>query len=150
MHVVTVIGCLVMNMIQNFPQIPGLKEGLKIWLDRLQLLNILDQDRDLVFSLSCVLLSVLVAFLGSLVLQQQYYTDLWLVLFCLVLCSCQYSLLKSVQPDASSPTHGFNPMTVFSRPIYFCLCCSMVLTLQVWLLLIYRVCLCRLKISICY
>ena len=32
-----------------------------------------------------------------------------------VLCSSQYSLLKSVQPDASSPTHGFNIITVYSR-----------------------------------
>ena len=34
-----------------------------------------------------------------------------------VLCSSQYSLLKSVQPDASSPTHGFNIITVYSRQI---------------------------------
>ena len=98
-------------------------------MDRLQLLNILDQDKDLMFSAACIILSVLVAGLGALVLQQGHYKDLWLVLFCLVLCSCQYSLLKSVQPDASSPTHGFNPTTVFSRPIYFCLCCSLVLVL---------------------
>ena len=111
-------------------KLPWRREGLKVWLDRLQLLNILDQDQSLLFSLGCVLLSVLVAALGALVLQRGHFTDLWLVLFCLVLCSCQYSLLKSVQPDASSPTHGFNPTTVFSRPIYFCLCCGAALALE--------------------
>ena len=44
-----------------------------------------------------------------------------LLLFCFILASCQYSLLKSPQPDTSSPIHGFNTMTSFSRPAYFCL-----------------------------
>ena len=41
-----------------------------------------------------------------------------------------YSLLKSVQPDSASPTHGFNRMTVFSRAIYFSLCCAIILILE--------------------
>ena len=36
-----------------------------------------------------------------------------------------------MQSDASSPTHGFNPTTVFSRPIYFSICCSLVLIIEV-------------------
>ena len=35
--------------------------------------------------------------------------------------SCQYTLIKSVQPDAASPTHGYNRTIIFSRPIYFTL-----------------------------
>lgn len=31
----------------------------------------------------------------------------------------QFSLLKSVQPDAASPIHGFNWVVTYSRPIYF-------------------------------
>ena len=41
---------------------------------------------------------------------------------CAVAAGCQYSLLKSVQPDAASPPHGFNRVTVFSRAVYFILC----------------------------
>ena len=110
--------------------LPGLKTGVKIWLDRLQLLNILDQDKNPVITVSAVLLSILVSILGSMVLQTGYYRDLCLILFCAVQASCHYSLLKSVQPDASSPTHGFNSVTVFSRPIYFIMCCSLILLLD--------------------
>lgn len=39
-------------------------------------------------------------------------------------------MLKSVQPDAASPTHGFNRIVAFSRPIYFCICGLLVLFLQ--------------------
>lgn len=33
----------------------------------------------------------------------------------------QYSLLKSVQPDAASPIHGFNWLITYSRPAFFCI-----------------------------
>ncbi|KHN86373.1 Pecanex-like protein 1 [Toxocara canis] len=33
----------------------------------------------------------------------------------------QFSLLKSVQPDAASPIHGFNWLVAYSRPAFFCL-----------------------------
>lgn len=81
-----------------------------------------------------VLLAVLVAFLGSVLLIHGFFTDIWVFQFCLVIASCQYSLLKvkkqenpsllflslrdgnvlnflsflplqSVQPDSSSPRH---------------------------------------------
>ena len=110
--------------------VPGIKTGVKVWLDRLQLLNILDQDKNVMVTVSAVLLSVLVCVLGSLVLQTGSYRDLYMILFCAVQASCHYSLLKSVQPDASSPTHGFNPITVFSRPIYFIICCVIILILD--------------------
>ena len=110
--------------------VPGVKTGVKVWLDRLQLLNILDQDKNVTVTVSAVLLSVLVSVLGSLVLQTGSYRDLYMILFCAVQASCHYSLLKSVQPDASSPTHGFNPITVFSRPIYFIICCVVILILD--------------------
>ncbi len=33
----------------------------------------------------------------------------------ILILACLFSLVKSVQPDASSPTHGFNTSTVYSR-----------------------------------
>lgn len=50
-------------------------------------------------------LSSLVAFLGYLLLLKGFFSDIWVFQFCLVIASCQYSLLKSVQPDAASPMH---------------------------------------------
>jgi hypothetical protein len=37
-----------------------------------------------------VVLATATAVVGSQVLSYNYYHDHWLVLFCLVLCSCQY------------------------------------------------------------
>ena len=53
--------------------LPCLKSGVKIWLDRLQLLNILDQDQNMVVTVSAIMLSVLVSILGSALLQAGYY-----------------------------------------------------------------------------
>uniref|UniRef100_A0A8C7L2U1 Pecanex-like protein n=1 Tax=Oncorhynchus kisutch TaxID=8019 RepID=A0A8C7L2U1_ONCKI len=71
-----------------------------------------------------VVLASMVAFLGFLLLLQGFFRDIWVFQFCLVIASCQYSLLKSVQPDAASPMHGHNWVIVYSRPVYFCLCCA--------------------------
>lgn len=42
-----------------------------------------------------ILLSVLVSLLGFLTLNRGFCRDLWVLLFCLVMASCQYSLLKA-------------------------------------------------------
>uniref|UniRef100_A0A8C6C093 Pecanex-like protein n=1 Tax=Monodon monoceros TaxID=40151 RepID=A0A8C6C093_MONMO len=55
---------------------------------------------------------------------------MWVLLFCLVMASCQYSLLKSVQPDPASPIHGHNQIITYSRPIYFCVLCGLILLLD--------------------
>ncbi|ESO12875.1 hypothetical protein HELRODRAFT_105598 [Helobdella robusta] len=52
------------------------------------------------------------------------------VLLCFVVASSQYSLIKSVQPDAASPMHGHNHIIAFSRPIYFVLCSTSLIILH--------------------
>jgi len=52
-----------------------------------------------------VLLAVGVGVLGALLLSLGFFHDLWIFLLCFVIASCQYSVLKSVQPDAASPMH---------------------------------------------
>lgn len=47
-------------------------------------------------------LSSLVAFLGYLLLLKGFFTDIWVFQFCLVIASCQYSLLK-VRPGSPNP-----------------------------------------------
>ena len=112
----------------RFKPLPWL--STRIWFDRLTLLAMLDRSASLAENFLSVLLAALVAVFAGLILDQGYYTDVWILLFCAVTASCQYSLLKSVQPDSASPTHGFNRIVVFSRPVYFVLCCSLVLLLQ--------------------
>ncbi|KAF7653657.1 hypothetical protein LDENG_00080250 [Lucifuga dentata] len=107
--------------------LPYLWVGLHF--DRLTLLALFDRNREVLENVLAVALAILVAFLGSVLLVHGFFTDIWVFQFCLVIASCQYSLLKSVQPDSSSPRHGHNRIIAYSRPVYFCLCCGLI-----WLL----------------
>uniref|UniRef100_A0A673KNF1 Pecanex-like protein n=1 Tax=Sinocyclocheilus rhinocerous TaxID=307959 RepID=A0A673KNF1_9TELE len=102
---------------------------VRLHFDRLTLLALFDRNREVLENVLSVALAVLVAFLGSVLLVNGFFTDIWVFQFCLVIASCQYSLLKSVQPDSSSPRHGHNRIIAYSRPVYFCLCCGLI-----WLL----------------
>uniref|UniRef100_A0A8C3A091 Pecanex-like protein n=1 Tax=Cyclopterus lumpus TaxID=8103 RepID=A0A8C3A091_CYCLU len=108
----------------RFWVVPG--KWLRVRYDRLALLALLDRNRRVGENVFAVVLACLVAFLGFLLLLQDFFRDIWVFQFCLVIASCQYSLLKSVQPDAASPMHGHNWIIVYSRPVYFCLCCVMI------------------------
>ncbi len=90
----------------------------------------LDRNVTVTENLFSTLLAILVGVTAAFVLNQGHYTDLPLFLFCLVTASCQYSLLKSVQPDSASPTHGFNRIIVYSRAIYFIICSGLILLLR--------------------
>ncbi|XP_067011369.2 pecanex-like protein 1 isoform X2 [Anabrus simplex] len=103
---------------------------VKVRFDRLALLALLDRNLTWCETLLSLSLAVLVAGFGAVLLQMGFFRDVFAFLFCLVIASCQYSLLKSVQPDAASPTHGFNRIVAFSRPIYFCLCSALVVALN--------------------
>ncbi|MEQ2239620.1 Pecanex-like protein 1 [Ilyodon furcidens] len=115
------------------------KQYYRLWLlpylwvglhfDRLTLLALFDRNREVLENVLSMVLAILVAFLGSVLLVHGFFTDIWVFQFCLVIASCQYSLLKSVQPDSSSPRHGHNRIIAYSRPVYFCLCCGLI-----WLL----------------
>lgn len=103
---------------------------IKVRLDRLALLALLDRNLTLTETVLSLFLAILVSCLGSVLLNLGFYRDIPAFIFCFVIASCQYSLIKSVQPDASSPTHGYNKVVAFSRPVYFCLCSALVLLLH--------------------
>lgn len=103
------------------------KKELKISMDRLQLLALFDRDNNWIQVILAIILATLVSILGSIVLHKGFYDDMFAFIFCFVIAGCQYSLLKSVQPDAASPVHGFNKTVAYSRPIYFCLCSGLLL-----------------------
>ncbi|KAJ7420298.1 Pecanex-like protein 1 [Willisornis vidua] len=94
----------------------------KLWIsinfDRLTLLALFDRNREILENVLAVILAILVAFLGSVLLIEGFFKDIWVFQFCL-----------SVQPDSSSPRHGHNRIIAYSRPVYFCLCCGLI-----WLL----------------
>ncbi|XP_061646869.1 pecanex-like protein 2 isoform X1 [Phyllopteryx taeniolatus] len=107
---------------------PG--KWVNILYDRLTLLALLDRNQDVLENLVAVFMAFLVSFLGFLLLNDGCFKDFWVFQFCLVIASCQYSLLKSVQPDAASPTHGHNQLVAYSRAAYFCIFCSLIWTLE--------------------
>ena len=94
---------------------------IKIKLDRLTLLALLDPSLTRLELYMSILLGALVALFGSIIIEEEIFTDLKLIIFCFVIASCQYTLVKSVQPDAASPTHGYNRIIIYSRPVYFIL-----------------------------
>lgn len=103
---------------------------INIPFDHFSLLAMLDKNRNLAELAASLLMALLVAICAALVLYENIYADFSLVVFCFVVASCHYSLLKSVQPDSSSPIHGFNRLTPLSRPIYFCLLCLIIVSLR--------------------
>lgn len=116
------------NQFYNW-QIPFLSKDkfIKIQLDRLTLLALLDPCLTRLELYMSILLGILVAVFGSIIIEAEIFTDLKLIVFCFVIASCQYTLIKSVQPDAASPTHGYNRIIIYSRPVYFCLISLLIL-----------------------
>ncbi|XP_062376354.1 pecanex-like protein 1 [Sardina pilchardus] len=110
---------------------PG--KWVNILYDRLTLLALFDRNQDVSENVVAVFLAFLVSFLGFVLLNHGCFKDIWVFQFCLVIASCQYSLLKSVQPDAASPTHGHNQLVAYSRAAYFCIFCGLIWILELLL-----------------
>jgi hypothetical protein len=47
-----------------------------------------------------------------------------------IVASAQYSLLKSPQPDPSSPRHDFNKLNTYNRAFYFVLIAVLIIVLD--------------------
>ncbi|KAK5854199.1 hypothetical protein PBY51_015290 [Eleginops maclovinus] len=103
---------------------------INILYDRLTLLALLDRNQEFLENLVAIFMAFMVSFLGFVLLNHGCFKDFWVFQFCLVIASCQYSLLKSVQPDAASPTHGHNQLVAYSRAAYFCIFCALIWLLE--------------------
>ncbi|XP_077139328.1 pecanex-like protein 2 isoform X2 [Ranitomeya variabilis] len=112
----------------KFHIFPG--KWIKVWCDRLTLLALLDKTENIVENILAILLAIFVSFFGFSVLQKDVFRDIWIFQFCVVIASCQFCLLKSVQPDPASPVHGYNQIITYSRPVYFCILCGFILLLD--------------------
>ena len=70
----------------------------KIRFDRLALLAFLDRNINLFELISSIILAILVSIFASIIISHNFFHDLQLVLFCLVVASSQYTLLKVCFP----------------------------------------------------
>ncbi|VDL83904.1 unnamed protein product [Nippostrongylus brasiliensis] len=109
---------------------PKTNKSFKLKLDRLSVSALFDRNRSILSCIFDVLLACMVSFLAGLVLSTGIYFDIWLFFFAFTVAGAHFSLLKSVQPDASSPIHGFNWLVSYSRPVYFCIGAVIVLVLH--------------------
>uniref|UniRef100_A0A158P6Q6 Pecanex-like protein n=1 Tax=Angiostrongylus cantonensis TaxID=6313 RepID=A0A158P6Q6_ANGCA len=109
---------------------PKTNKSFKLKLDRLSVSALFDRNRSVLSCIFDVFLACLISFLAGLVLATGIYFDLWLFMFAFTVAGAHFSLLKSVQPDASSPIHGFNWLVAYSRPVYFCIGAVIVLMLH--------------------
>ncbi|XP_056422976.1 pecanex-like protein 2 isoform X3 [Hyla sarda] len=112
----------------KFRIFPG--KWIKVWCDRMTLLALLDKTENVGENILAILLAIVVSLFGFLVLQIDVFRDIWIFQFCFVIASCQFCLLKSVQPDPASPVHGYNQIITYSRPVYFCIFCGLILLLD--------------------
>uniref|UniRef100_A0A6A7FS33 Pecanex-like protein n=4 Tax=Hirondellea gigas TaxID=1518452 RepID=A0A6A7FS33_9CRUS len=115
---------------RHYYELKFLKKKFKILFDRLALLSLLDRNLSIIENVVTVFLILTVGLLGCWILQLGLYKELQVLIFCVVMASSQYSMFKSVQPDAASPIHGYNHIILYSRPLYFISCCSSVLLLH--------------------
>ncbi|XP_075718716.1 pecanex-like protein 2 isoform X2 [Rhinoderma darwinii] len=112
----------------KFRIFPG--KWIKVWSDRLTLLALLDKTENIGENILAIILAIFVSYFGFLVLQSDVFRDIWVFQFCVIIASCQFCLLKSVQPDPASPVHGYNQIITYSRPVYFCIFCGLILLLD--------------------
>ncbi|CAB3408931.1 unnamed protein product [Caenorhabditis bovis] len=109
---------------------PKAQKTFNLKLDRPSVDRLFDRNRGIWSLLFDVLLAAFVSFLAACVINADIYFDLGVLFFAIVVASAHFSLLKSVQPDASSPIHGFNWVVSYSRPIYFCIFAGLLLYLH--------------------
>jgi len=107
-------------------------QGLQVKLDRLSVAALFDRNSSLVSYFIDVILAGLVTTLAAALISRGIYEEISLLFFAFVVAGSQFSLLKSVQPDAASPVHGFNWLVAYSRPVYFIILASIILILDLW------------------
>lgn len=102
--------------------------ALKLWNKKLQE-PLLDVNLTHSETSISIILSTLVSLFGGAIFQLDTESATWLkILLMLVMTNSQFTLIKSTQPDPASPTHGFNRVVSLSKPIYFCILSSLILS----------------------
>ncbi|CAL2028093.1 unnamed protein product [Caenorhabditis brenneri] len=106
---------------------PKAQKNFNLKVDRMSVDRCFDRNHTIWSLIFDICLATTVSLLTIALLDARIFFDYSLVAFCFVVASAQFSLLKSVQPDASSPIHGFNWVASYNRPIYFCIMAGILL-----------------------
>nr|XP_026694133.1 pecanex-like protein 1 isoform X2 [Ciona intestinalis] len=102
-------------------------KSITLQYDRLALMDLLDRNVMMIETIISILLASGVGLLGLFVLSQGLLHELWSFWFCIVIATSQFPMIRSVQPDSASPTHGHNRVIAYSRPVYFALSAMLLL-----------------------
>ncbi|MFH4981390.1 hypothetical protein AB6A40_008099 [Gnathostoma spinigerum] len=105
-------------------------KGIKLQMDRLSVSALFDRNNTVFSSIFDVVLASGISLLGGILINRSLFYDIWLLAFAFLMAGTHFSLLKSVQPDASSPIHGFNWLVAYSRPAFFCILGVLVLIMD--------------------
>lgn len=140
-----IITTIITNVISNLLSLPLLVWSsyslligvaflsLKLWNKTLQE-PILDVNLTYLEMSISIILAILVSILGGTLLQlDNMQNSSYIIVMCFVMTTCQFTLIKSAQPDPASPTHGFNRVISLSRPIYFCILAIVLLICETYL-----------------
>ncbi|XP_062502263.1 pecanex-like protein 1 isoform X2 [Corticium candelabrum] len=100
---------------------------LPVKFDRLALVTVFDRDKNWLDIILSAFMATAVSILGYWLLVKDFYFDFWILWFCFVMGSCQYCLMKSVDPDSASPAHGDGSINRLSRAVYFCIIAVIIL-----------------------
>ncbi|KAI1719944.1 pecanex-like protein 1 [Ditylenchus destructor] len=109
------------------PKCFNVGEGLRVKLNRLSVGALFDRNNSFISGVTDIFLAAMVSCLTALLIENGAFSDFSLLIFAFVVAGSQFSLLKSVQPDAASPIHGFNWLVAYSRPVYFCIFAGIIL-----------------------
>uniref|UniRef100_A0A0N4ZHU5 Pecanex-like protein n=1 Tax=Parastrongyloides trichosuri TaxID=131310 RepID=A0A0N4ZHU5_PARTI len=93
--------------------------AIKLKMDRLFITSLFDKNRSFFSCIFDIFTAVIISILAGLIIYRNIYVGSSTYFFGFVVAGAHFSLLKSVQPDASSPVHGFNWIAAYSRPFYF-------------------------------
>lgn len=105
---------------------------LKIWNKSLQE-PLLDLNLTQIEMSISIILAILVSLFGGALFQLNSISGIsQTILLAFVMTISQFTLLKSVQPDPASPTHGFNRVVSLSKPIYFCILSGLLLVCETY------------------
>uniref|UniRef100_A0A0N5BL19 Pecanex-like protein n=1 Tax=Strongyloides papillosus TaxID=174720 RepID=A0A0N5BL19_STREA len=103
------------NTLQYCKKFPS----IKLRIDRLYIMSLFDKNKNIYSCIIDILLAGIISLLTSIVFYYNIYSGISIYFYAFVTAGAHFSLLKSVQPDASSPVHGFNWIVSYSRPFYF-------------------------------
>ncbi|CEF60456.1 Pecanex family-containing protein [Strongyloides ratti] len=93
--------------------------SIRLQMDRLYIMSLFDKNKNIYSCIIDIIIAGVISILTSIIFYCNIYNGVSIYFYSFVVAGAHFSLLKSVQPDTSSPVHGFNWIASYSRPFYF-------------------------------